>query len=84
MGVHTIYEMSIAEQRAAARRHLPPPEARRRIRQGARYTLVEAASEIGTTHQSLSRWELRLRAPRGDTIVLYLRFLDRAAAEALR
>jgi transcriptional regulator with XRE-family HTH domain len=60
--------------RLRAKRTLPTPEARRRIRENAGASLRDVASEIGTSPTSIIRWE-RGASP-GQHSAAYARLLD--------
>jgi predicted transcriptional regulator len=68
---------------ARARRRLPPPAARRQLRERAGVSQHDLAAEIGVTRACISRWEDGVRDPRPANLARYLDVLDRLAREAL-
>lgn len=71
----------LREVREAQRR--PSPDQARRIRVRAGVSRVRLAAELGVHVQTVVRWELALRRPRGTTAETYydlLAQLDRVSA----
>ena len=70
-------EITAAVRAATARREpLPPPAARRALRERKHLSQGDLAEIVGVTRQALSNWERGLRAPRGTTRARYLAALD--------
>ena len=62
-------------ERLRAKRELPPPEERRRIRQSAGASLRDIAREVGVSHTAVRRWETTRAVPR-EARIAYARLLD--------
>lgn len=71
--------MTLVDKVKAAQ--LPPPSARRRIRQRARASLAELASELKVTPVTVLRWEQGTCEPRREHAIAYRGLLD-ALSEA--
>lgn len=65
------------------RKRLPPPAARRFIRESAGVSQDAVAREVGVTRAAVARWELDNRTPRGPNLNRYLDVLDRLARAGL-
>jgi transcriptional regulator with XRE-family HTH domain len=50
--------------------------AARRARLAASLSLLQVAAAVGTTHASISRWELGRRRPRSKQALCYLELID--------
>jgi transcriptional regulator with XRE-family HTH domain len=72
-----------ALRRARVRRRLPPPPARRQIRQRADLTQRDLAVAVGVDRATVARWEAGDREPRACHLERYLAVLDRLAREPL-
>ncbi|HEY3715127.1 MAG TPA: helix-turn-helix transcriptional regulator [Jatrophihabitantaceae bacterium] len=72
--------MTAIYTRAQARRLLPPPPDRRRIRLDAGASQAEVAAESGVNQSSVHRWELGTTTPRGSHLVAYVDVLLRLSA----
>jgi transcriptional regulator with XRE-family HTH domain len=70
--------------RMRLRRRLPPPAARRLIRERAGVSQLDVARVVGVTREAVARWELHDRTPRGTNLDRYLETLDRLATESLK
>ena len=83
--LHTVNLMQastiIAED--LARRLLPPPAERRRIRRDAGVSLRRMAGELGVTPQAVDHWEHGRRHPRADLLIRYEDTLRRLRLAAL-
>jgi len=55
-----------------AKRQLPPPPARRALREAAGLSGADVARAMGVTRQAVSNWERGRRAPRGQNLDAYL------------
>jgi DNA-binding transcriptional regulator YiaG len=66
-----------AVAKALARRGLPSPEERRRIRQGAGLSQGDIADALGVDWSTVSRWEAGVRDPDGANVGAYAELLDR-------
>jgi DNA-binding XRE family transcriptional regulator len=66
-----------------ARRRLPPPAARRQLREQCGMSQADAALFVGVTRAAIVRWETGAREPRAANLVKYLELLDRLARESL-
>ncbi|SNR81722.1 Transcriptional regulator, contains XRE-family HTH domain [Haloechinothrix alba] len=53
----------------------------RRARESAGYGLRELATEVGTSHASLSRWETGQRAPRPEDVAVFLTAVNAPAEQ---
>ena len=62
-------------ERLRAKRDLPLPEERRRIRLAAGASLRDVARELGVSHTAVRRWETTRAVPR-DSRIAYERLLD--------
>lgn len=71
--------MSRSERLQRLRQRTTSGEARR-IRQLARLSLDDVATDIGTDASSISRWERAESLPRGEAAIRYARLLDRLDA----
>lgn len=71
------------EQVRAVRR-LPPPAARRQLREQAGLSQLDVARALDVTREAVALWEAGARTPRPETAITYLALLDRLAGEALR
>jgi transcriptional regulator with XRE-family HTH domain len=69
---------------ARARRRLPPPEARRLLRERAGLSQDDVARALGVTRAAVALWEQGSRTPRPVHLVPYLALLERLAAEGLQ
>jgi transcriptional regulator with XRE-family HTH domain len=69
--------------RARDRRRLPPPEARRLIRERAGLSQSDIAEACAVTREAVARWEAGDREPRDANLTRYLAVLDRLARESL-
>jgi len=58
-----------------AKRELPLPEERRRIREAAGASLREVARELGVSHTAVRRWETERSIPR-EARVAYAQLLE--------
>lgn len=76
-------QLDDALEHARARRRLPPPAARRHLRERAGVSQTVVASEVGVTREAVARWESGDREPRPANLARYLEILDRLAREAL-
>jgi transcriptional regulator with XRE-family HTH domain len=66
---------------ATARRRLPPPAARRQLRERAGISQQSVARELGVTREAVARWETGSRTPRPAVARAYLTLLDRLMRE---
>lgn len=64
-------------------RQLPPPRVMRLIRMTAGATQAQVARTLGVHKQTVTRWELGLRRPRGDLLGRYLELLEALQADTL-
>ena len=62
-------------ERLRAKRELPLPEERRRIREAAGASLRDVARELGVSHTAVRRWETTRAVPR-ESRIAYVRLLD--------
>jgi DNA-binding transcriptional regulator YiaG len=60
------------ERLAAAKRDLPPPKERRRLREGAGLSIREFAHALGVSATSVARWETGERQPHGPFLHVYV------------
>ncbi|MBZ6286389.1 helix-turn-helix domain-containing protein [Streptomyces olivaceus] len=60
---------------------LPPPKARRRLREGAALTQTQLASRVNVTRATIRAWESGRTAPRGRKREAYARLLKTLAEE---
>jgi DNA-binding transcriptional regulator YiaG len=63
------------EAKVQALAALPPPKARKALRQAAGVTVVEVASVVGVSRQSVTAWERGDARPVGDHLHAYLDLL---------
>ena len=68
---------------ARTARRLPPPAARRLLREHAGLVQGDLARALGVSRVAVSRWESGTRTPRGEALRRYVEALDRLAREAL-
>ncbi|ANB08112.1 hypothetical protein SAM40697_4154 [Streptomyces ambofaciens] len=61
---------------------LPPPKARRRLRENAALTQAQLAARVGVTHETVRAWESGRTTPRGRKREAYAKLLDTLAEEA--
>jgi transcriptional regulator with XRE-family HTH domain len=66
-----------AIEQARIRRQLPPPAARRQLRERAGLSQRDIAQALGVTREAVALWELGARTPRPSTAGKYLVLLDR-------
>ena len=59
-----------------ARRELPPPAARRALREAGGVSQQDVARAVGVTRQCISWWESGQRVPAGRNLAGYVRVLD--------
>jgi DNA-binding transcriptional regulator YiaG len=59
-----------------ARRRLPPPEGRRKIREDANVSRAVVADAVGVTAAAVGYWESGEREPRPEQLVRYVDVLD--------
>lgn len=64
----------------AARRRLPIPAMRRAIRISAGLTQTDVADVLGVHRESVTRWELGTRTPRGEVLHRYVELLEELRA----
>jgi len=69
--------------RARARRRLPPPAARRQLRERAGLTQADIAATLGVTREAIAQWESGRRDPTRGLVSAYVDILDRIARESL-
>ncbi len=62
-------------ERLRAKRELPLPAERRRIRVAAGASLRDVAHELGVSHTAVRRWETKPSVPR-ESRIAYARLLD--------
>jgi DNA-binding transcriptional regulator YiaG len=67
--------LELVEEARVARR-LPPPSARRAIREAAGVTQQRIAVELGVTRAAVSFWEQGRCDPRGDRRLRYVAILE--------
>ncbi len=72
-----------ALQQARARRKLPDPASRRRLRKRAGLSQSAVARVVGVSAAAVNRWELGVRQPSGERLQSYLGVLERLAREGL-
>ncbi|MFG2650035.1 helix-turn-helix domain-containing protein [Streptomyces sp. NPDC048436] len=60
---------------------LPPPKARRRLREAKSLSQAELAAKIGVTRETVRSWESGRTAPRGRRLKIYTRLLAEMANE---
>lgn len=70
---------SSIRERVETHAKLPPPAVREALRVAAAVSRKEIASAVGTTVQTIGRWEAGTRTPRGELLDRYV-----AALEVLR
>ncbi len=63
-------------ERGRARRRLPPPSVRRRIRVRSSASQADVAALLGVHRETLSRWERGVRDPSGRQLVAYVALLE--------
>ncbi|MFK0114786.1 helix-turn-helix domain-containing protein [Streptomyces sp. NPDC090994] len=63
---------------------LPPPKARRRLREAASLTPAQLAARVGVTRETVRAWETGRMTPRGRKRETYAKLLARLAQEAQR
>jgi DNA-binding transcriptional regulator YiaG len=68
-----------AVAKALAKRGLPPPAERRRIRERSELSQGDIADALGVDWSAVSRWEAGLREPAGRNLRAYADLLDRLA-----
>ena len=68
---------------ARVRRRLPPPPARRQLREAAGISQLDVAQALGVTREAVSLWESGLRTPRAENAAAYVALLDRLAQERM-
>ncbi|GGQ05778.1 helix-turn-helix domain-containing protein [Streptomyces mutabilis] len=61
---------------------LPPPKARRRLRESAALTQAQLAARVGVTRETVRAWESGRTAPRGRNREAYAKLLNALAEEA--
>ncbi|MFF8094274.1 helix-turn-helix domain-containing protein [Streptomyces sp. NPDC016675] len=61
---------------------LPPPKARRRLRENAALTQAQLAARVGVTHETVRAWESGRTTPRGRKREAYAKLLTTLAEEA--
>ncbi|MGC9438816.1 helix-turn-helix domain-containing protein [Streptomyces sp. WG5] len=61
---------------------LPPPKARRRLRETAALTQAQVAERVGVTRETVRAWESGRTTPRGRKREAYAKLLNALAAEA--
>jgi DNA-binding transcriptional regulator YiaG len=55
-----------------AKRRLPPPDERRRLRENAGFSVRSFANALGISPSTLARWEIGEREPRGPMLFIYV------------
>src|SRR5262249_10208834 len=88
MAFHSVVEMTTQRfegllTKARTRRALPPPAARRLIRESAGLTQQEMAEPLGVDQATIARWENGQRFPRTSLLDAYAELLDRLQREVL-
>jgi transcriptional regulator with XRE-family HTH domain len=70
--------MSVTElrRRLSLTRELPPPDVRRRLREGAGVSLAEIGRACGVTSSAVAFWERGERTPTGENLRRYVRVLN--------
>lgn len=58
------------------RKALPTPAMCRALREAAGVSAAQVAAPVGVTRQTVSKWELGTRTPRGEHLRRYLDVLD--------
>ena len=58
------------------RKRLPSPTARRELRKSAGLTLIDVATQVGVTKQTVWLWEAGRSKPRGMNLINYAQVLD--------
>jgi DNA-binding transcriptional regulator YiaG len=71
----TSIRSAIASEMERSQRHLPPPAARRSLREAAGLSTSTLADILGVTRQTIRNWESGERSPRGDLLAAYLEAL---------
>ena len=77
-----IFDEAVNRQRA--RRRLPDPNTCRLLRRQLGISIITVAETLGVRKETVSRWELGHRQPRGKNAVRYLELLERMQAELLK
>ena len=75
-------EVDLALEQAQTRRRLPPPAARRRLRERAGLRQGVLARVLGVSGAAVSRWESGKRMPARRFVSAYASLLDRLARES--
>jgi transcriptional regulator with XRE-family HTH domain len=82
MTVHHLDELiELDAEILASRRRLPPPPARRDLRERAGLTQAQVASMLQVGRSAVTRWELGTRNPRGELAARYGDLLVRLIVE---
>lgn len=68
-------------ERARARRRLPEPAERRRLREEAGLSQADVAAVVGVGRPEVTRYENGERSPRGEALVRYEKLLRRLRRE---
>jgi DNA-binding transcriptional regulator YiaG len=69
-------DVSELRARAVAKQTLPPPWARRAIREAAGCSQEDVARHLGVNRVTVSRWEKGERTPRRAHLLAYVAVLD--------
>jgi len=69
-------------QRVARQRRMPPPTARRLLREQARLSQRDVAAVLGVSAVAVSHWERGTRQPRPEHHAAYQALLDKLASVA--
>ncbi len=72
---HGHMSLALLEQSLHDRRSLPPPPARRALRQAAGVSLLAVARACGVSRQAVAHWEAGTRQPRDEHLTAYLKAL---------
>jgi DNA-binding transcriptional regulator YiaG len=75
--------LDAALEQARARRRLPPPRARRRLRERSGVSQAAIARALGVDRATVSRWETGAREPDDQRLSPYLDALNRLAREVV-
>ncbi len=67
--------LAVLEKSLDDRRALPPPVARRALRQAAGVSLLAVARACGVSRQAVAHWEAGTRQPRDEHLAAYLQAL---------